>query len=189
MKWLLRGTGVLEAIGAVDKEGDITRPDVDPREVAGHGWAPVPSTPWRGRRSHCRRESQHELGTRNLHAAILATANGHLLLLLADSGSSLVDGRHSLTSTSAGQRDLAGVQNPDFPAIEKGPRFSSSCPKSCSRAHFFAGVITALRAFRALQRTHCRPGIRQLAATVQAHRIAGLVQREWTGLVAVNASK
>jgi hypothetical protein len=95
----------------------------------------------------------------------------------------------SLTSAIAGEPDLAGVQIPDFPAIEIGPWFSGTCPGSGSRAHFLAGLITALCAFRALQRTHRRPGIRQLAATVQAHCIAGLVQREWTGLVAVNASK
>lgn len=43
--------------------------------------------------------------------------------------------------------------------------------------------------FVRLQQAHLRPGVRQLAATIQAHFVANLVQRERTRLVAVKASK
>jgi hypothetical protein len=61
--------------------------------------------------------------------------------------------------------------------------------RSGGHAYFFADLSMAVCAFSGLQRSHRHPGIRQLAATVQAHRIAGLVERKRTSLVAVRASK
>ncbi len=60
---------------------------------------------------------------------------------------------------------------------------------SGSGADLFAGSGMNAEALRRFQRAHLRPGIGQLPAAIEANRIAGLVQREGTGLLAVNAAK